>query len=183
MRGYNSTIKVKQKICISCGKPCVWFSKKRCQQCARVESVFEQEEKEAIEQEDLSGLIEDLDALFSKVVRLTYANEKGEVKCFTCSIIKPWQQQQCGHYISRKHLYLRWDLRNGRPQCEICNCHKHGNISAYARNLEEEHQGITEILLEESRIVYKPTREELRMAIIDFTQKIKLLTLKIKPCQ
>lgn len=178
-RAYNSTIKIKQKICVACGKPCVWFSKKRCQQCAKIESIMEQEEKEAIADEDLSGLIEDADTLVSKYVRRFYADANGEVKCFTCPTKKHWTQMQAGHYVSRKHLYLRWDLRNLKPQCETCNCMKHGNISVFSRRLEDENTGITEILLEESRIVYKPSREEVRGVIADFSMKLKLLKQKL----
>lgn len=175
MRMHNSTIKVKEKICIGCGKPRFIFSKGRCADCARVNRIFEQEEKEVINDEDLSGLIEDADAVFSKVVRLMYADNQGVLKCYTCNVEKNWKQMQCGHYISRKHLYLRWDLRNARPQDDICNCAKHGNLSVFARRLEDENEGITEILLEESRIVYKPTREEIRAVIADFSQRLSHL--------
>jgi len=173
----NSTIKVKQKICKSCGRLSYIFSKGRCADCSRVEDFNRREEKDKIVTEDLSGLIEDADALFSRWIRLKYSDKNGIATCFTCGIKKRWQEQQCGHYISRKSYLFRWDERSTRVQCEYCNCHKHGNLAEFGRRLESENPGITEILLEESRIVYKPSREELRAIISELTDKLKKFKL------
>jgi hypothetical protein len=170
---YNSTIKVKQKICKSCGRLSYIFSKGRCEDCSRIEDFNKREEKETLKEEDLRGLIEDADALFSRWIRLKYSDKNGMAICYTCGVKKRFQEMQCGHYISRKSYLLRWDERDCRVQCEYCNCHKHGNLAEFGRRLELENPGITEILLEESRIVYKPTREELRAIIAEFTEKLK----------
>lgn len=168
---------------MSCGKPCVWFSKKRCKQCATVEDVLAREEKindRIIEEEDLSGLIADADAIFSKYIRLKYADKKGVVKCYTCDVKKHWTLMQCGHYIKRGHLYTRHDERNCRPQESWCNEAKKGNLAVFAQNLESETPGITDILREEVAVVYKPTREELRQVIAEYTPKVKSLLTKLK---
>lgn len=172
-RGHNSTIRIKEKICISCGKPCVWFSRKRCQQCARIQSVAEKDESEAID--ELGDLIDELDGLFSKYIRLKYSDKEGNCACFTCGTKKRWQELQNGHYLSRKHMFLRWDERGCRPQCQYCNCTKHGNLAIFAQKLEAEHNGLPDILLEESRIIHKWSRDELRQMINEYTRKIKLL--------
>ena len=129
-------------------------------------------EKE-VEAEGFSDLTKDADALFSKYVRMNAADKKGFAACYTCDTEKRWQEQQCGHYISRANLYLRWDLRNARVQCELCNCHKHGNMLTFGKRLELEFPNITEILYEESKLVYKPTREEVRQIISEYTIKIE----------
>lgn len=183
MRGYNSTIRRKQKICVRCGKMSWIFSHGRCDQCAKIEDTLERDEKEAekiIEEENLQDLIADADAIFSKYIRLKYADEKGVVKCFTCNNKKHWTLIQNGHYIKRGHLYLRWDERNCRPQDEECNEYKSGNMIEFTKRLEEEHNGITEILTEEMRIVYKPTRDELRRLISSYTIKVNELKNKLK---
>lgn len=181
--GHNSTIAVKEKICVSCGRPCIWFSKKRCATCAKIETTQSRMEKETekmIVEEDLSGLIADADAIFSQYIRLKYADKHGVVKCFTCNERKHWTLMQNGHYIRRGHLYLRFDERNCRPQDNDCNCMRDGNLAAFTLNMEQELPGITDILKEESRLVHKPTREEIRSIISEYTPKVKLLKLKLK---
>lgn len=175
---HNSTIKLKQKICVSCGMPCYWFSKKRCQQCAKVEDFHAREAKE-IEQEDgLPELIDRLDGLISKYVRWSaIKNDQFEIECYTCGDWRARTVMDAGHYITRACMYLRFDTtRNIRPQCHICNRSKYGKAAEFGKRLELEMPGSTDILLEESRIVYKWSREELRALITEFTQKLKLLT-------
>lgn len=173
MRAHNSTIKVKQKICKSCGRQRFIFSKGRCQECAKIEGAARDDEKE--QEIEFATIINDLDAVFSRYIRHKYADKDGLVKCFTCQALEPIGMIENGHYISRKHMYLRWDERNCRPQCNICNCLKSGNIPAYTKKLEEEHPGITDILMEESRMVYKWSREELKSLIGEYTNKLKKL--------
>lgn len=176
-RAHNSTIRLKEKTCLGCGRLKLIFSKGKCVDCARISRIFERDEKETIEQEDLSGLIEDADAVYSTHLRLSNSVD-GECKCYTCGKKITVGQAQCGHYIYRKCYYLRWDSRNTRVQCEDCNVYNKGNLSVFARKLEDENEGITEILLEESRIVYKLGREELRIIISDCTEKINQLKIK-----
>lgn len=176
MKIYNSTIRVKQKICTSCGKSCYWFSKKRCKDCARIEDTLakmEEETNKEIEKEGLSELIDVADDLFSKVIRLSAADENGFVICYTCDIKIRWQDIQNGHYVKRGNLFLRFDTRNCRPQCEDCNKYKDGNMAEYTRRLEAEHSGITDILKEEAALVYKPTRHELQAIIAECKLKLK----------
>lgn len=177
MRGYNSTIKIKEKICSSCGKPCFWFSKKRCKDCARQESAKDEVETE--EGESMAYLIDDLDTICSLIVRMSAADKDGFVRCYTCATRMRWQDSQAGHYMSRKNMFLRWDYqRQIRVQCPGCNVGKHGNLAEFGKRLEIENHGITEILLEESRIIQKWSREELRAMAIEFNQKLSILKTK-----
>lgn len=41
-----------------------------------------------------------------------------------------------GHYISRRHHSVRWDIRNVHAQCAGCNCFKHGSLDEYALALQ-----------------------------------------------
>ena len=178
MYGRNSTIRVKQKFCASCGKPCYWFSKKRCQQCARIEDTMarmEQESDEVIKKEGLADLVKVADDVYSKQLRLSSADEHGNVKCYTCDQELRWQDAHCGHYLSRGNQLLRYDPRNTRVQCEGCNVHKDGNKAEYTKRLEAEHPGITEILKQEAALVYHPSRSELHGIINDCKRKLKQL--------
>ncbi len=167
-------VKRKKKICIVCGNPEYLFSQGMCKRCW---SINYSKPINSVISDDLSGLIEDADALFSKWIRMKDADVFDMVGCYTCGAKKRWPNQQCGHYISRSNLYLRWDARNAKVQCEGCNCLKNGNISAYTKRLELENPGITGILLEEARIVYKPTRDELKAIISEYSKKIKMIAM------
>lgn len=179
----NSTISVKKKNCISCGKLSYIFSKKRCADCSRIEDSNKRLEKETnrlIQQEDLSELIEQADTVFSKYVRMSAANAKGEVSCYTCGDRYHYSQLDCGHFISRSHLYLRWDTRNAKAQCISCNRHGYGNMAEYTKRLNRDFPGLPDILREESTIVYKPTREELKQLIAEYSLKVKQLKNNLK---
>ena len=172
---YNSTIRVKEKICVSCGKPCYWFSKKRCQQCAKVEDYHAKEEKSAFSDQDLQDLIKECDHLTSKYVRLRATDEHKMIDCYTCGKKMDYSDAQCGHFIPRSNLYLRFDLRNVRPQCNVCNNYKRGNMKEYRKRLNKEHPGLPDILTEESLLVHHMTRDEVKGYIREYSAKIKAL--------
>ena len=132
--GYNSTIITRKKN-LKCGHFDYNFSRGRCKQCATVED-FNTRMEEELTEEGFGDLIKDADALFSKWIRMKDGGINGIVPCYTCGTEKRWQEQQCGHYISRTNLYLRFDPRNARVQCELCNCHKHGNMLVFGKKLK-----------------------------------------------
>jgi hypothetical protein len=136
---------------------------------------MERESEKVIAAEDLSGLISDADTVFSRYLRMSAADDKGIVKCFTCGCKKHFSLMQCGHYIKRGNLFLRLNERNCRPQCQTCNYNQKtdGEKAKFTAGLEKENPGITEILKEESAVVYKPTRSELRAIISEYSAKLK----------
>lgn len=175
---FNSTIRTKVGGCSICGKRGP-LTKKQCQSCywqgIRLKSVNKLAEKEVEQEDDLQDLIKDADTIYSKWLRMSTADKNGTVSCYTCDLNMRWQAAQCGHYIKRGNLFLRWDPRNTRVQGECCNIHKDGNYPEFTKRLELERPGITQILLEEGHLIYKPTRYELHQIIADYSQKIKQL--------
>lgn len=127
-----------------------------------------------------SFLIQDLDVITSKYVRLKDANNEGIVSCFTCDWRGSWKDLDCGHYIVRSKMLLRWDLRNLRPQCKTCNQLNYGEVEKFAINLEKENPGIVEALLEQSRITCKWSRSELKELLLYMRGKLKLIEFKMK---
>jgi hypothetical protein len=123
----------------------------------------------------LPDLIDDADAIFSQWVRLSAANRVGLINCFICHKWVRWQGAQAMHFIKRGHLYLRHDPRNVKAGCVECNQFKDGNLIEYAKRLEEESPGIVEILQEEAAIIYKPSREEIRAIISEYSNKLSQL--------
>lgn len=177
MRQFNSTIRVKRKNCLRCGKLEFIFSRGRCRSCANIEDTLAKDAEREIEKPhtDLDNIIHKLDRAFSKYIRLKYADKDGIVQCFTCYYKAHWSLLQCGHFMSRKNMFLRWDERGSRPQCNDCNCIKHGNIGVYRINLNAENDGLADILEEESRIVHKWSKPELHAMLNDYSKRIKLL--------
>ena len=174
---HNNTIGIKHKTCKSCGRTSIIFSRGRCQDCSRIEDTHAKiaaaQEKEA----GLPELIDRLDALVSKWVRYSAVGPDELVECFTCRKRFRPQDVDAGHYVTRDCKFLRFDLRNIRPQCRPDNRSKYGMRAEFGKRLEEENEGITEILLEESRIIHHWTRDELKQMILEFEQKLKPLKI------
>jgi hypothetical protein len=178
----NSTIIKKQKICVVCGRKCFWFSKKRCQECARIQDtgkrISQAEEQE--EGETLQLLTEDLDRIFSRYIRLYYMEPDGRVPCFTCDKKFSMSDIQNGHYIHRQDMGLRFLSENCRPQCPTCNTRHNDDKEPYRSRLEKEKPGITDWLEEQARLVAKPTRSELKELLVQYRYKLKIAESKLK---
>lgn len=83
-------------------------------------------------------LLKEADSAFSKYVRLKYADQEGNVSCYTCGHRNHYKKMQNGHYISRFYKKYRFDERNTRPQCAMCNMWKSGDIPTFRMKLVEE---------------------------------------------
>lgn len=118
-----------------------------------------------------SKLIKKADELFSEYIRRKYADDMGMVKCFTCGKKTYWygEGMQCGHFISRSCIKLRWDETNARPQCYRCNVALNGNYPIYAENI-----GIKEIkrLNKESNLIRTVTINDIENTIEELKTKL-----------
>jgi hypothetical protein len=131
--------------------------------------------EEEQEDESFMNLVEDLDFLFSRYIRLKNSNEKGMVRCFTSGVEMRWQDAECGHFVSRKNYATRWMELNCRPQSKHDNQFLHGNLDVFRGKLNEEQDGLAEWLEEQGRQVVKPTRDELKQQISEYRYKVKSL--------
>lgn len=174
----NSTIIVKKKKCVNCGKIDYHFSKKMCKQCATIHSTQKRIEEFEEDGESFKYLVSDLDIVFSQYIRNRYANKEKIVECYTCNKKMTIAESQCGHFISRSNLGTRWMEANCRPQCMECNCIKLGNLEEYEHRLHEENSGSVEYLQEIARQVAKPTKDELKSLIIEYRSKLGLVKKK-----
>jgi hypothetical protein len=177
----NSTILLKKKQ-LKCGCYGYNFSGGYCKDHATQRSTKKRIDKHEGEQEDESfrNLIDDLDAIFSKWVRMKFADVDGQVKCYTCSTIKPIAEMQNGHFVPRGTLNTRWMPENCRPQCEKCNCYLDGNTGVFEANLRLEADSLPDYLKEQGRVLDKPTRGDLKELINGYRFKVKLLQSKLK---
>lgn len=85
----------------------------------------------------LTQLKKMLDKVFSEYVRRKYS-KGGNTECYTCGRWIPWKQIHNGHFVSRYHLATRFDERNCRPQCYVCNIWRYGMTPVFAEKLERE---------------------------------------------
>lgn len=172
--------------CLAENVPCVKVGKRMvCVKCRQLERAMATLKKTQTKlnraisgpkkKEDLERtyLIEDLDFFTSQYIRKVYAAPSGVCECYTCGKKDRWQNLDCGHFIPRQNMSLRWDLRNLRPQCKTCNQLESGNLREFARELELECPGLVEQLEAESREIKKWTREELKEALVHIRSKIK----------
>ena len=116
--------------------------------------------------------VKKLDIVFSRYLRLTYANDFGMSACYTCSRTLHYKDLQCGHYISRANMNTRWDESNCRPQCMQCNVFKKGNYTEYSyRLLKECGEGELERLNTLKNTIKQWTTVELKEMIRKYKEK------------
>lgn len=116
-------------------------------------------------------LKKELDAIFSKYIRHKYAKD-GLVKCYTCSVVKPINEMQNGHWIPRNILITRFSEENCRPQCVGCNMFNKGKPDVFAINLLKE--GVDIIKMGQSRY------QTLKVDTIWYESKIKHYKERVK---
>ena len=56
-------------------------------------------------------------------------------RCISCGRILPIEQADCGHYVNRSHMSLRFSELNCNAQCRHCNRFQEGNIQDYRKGL------------------------------------------------
>jgi len=114
-----------------------------------------------------------LDTIFSIYIRLKYADEDLNVKCFTCDKVYHYKKIQNGHFYSRGILSLRWDEQNCRPQCYGCNIAQKGNYIEYYKRLEKEiGKGGMDYLEYKRHQIKKMGKLDYQIYIDTYTQKV-----------
>lgn len=69
-----------------------------------------------------AALVRKLDKVFSLYIRLrdSAAYNYQYFRCISCGQIKPFEQMDCGHFISRTHQATRFDEENAHGECRFC---------------------------------------------------------------
>jgi len=80
-----------------------------------------------------------LDRIFSEYIRLRDTDEYGYGRCISCGKTVHWKKADCGHYVNRRHLSLRYDEKNCNLQCRACNRFDEGNMIGYGHGLVEKY--------------------------------------------
>lgn len=82
----------------------------------------------------LSKWKKELDTVFSRFIR-----QRDNGQCFTCPKKDHWKNMQCGHFVPRQYLSVRFDERNCNCQCYACNMLYNGQPSLYAIKLKRKY--------------------------------------------
>lgn len=111
-----------------------------------------------------------LDKIFSKYIR--YRDSKdGYFRCISCGQIKPFAKADCGHYINRKHMILRYNEMNCNAQCRSCNSFDEGNVQGYRRGLISKYSEQAVLLLESMKYQSRKISDIDYKLMIDYYRK------------
>lgn len=167
---------MKKKSCKRCLKEKPIFAKGLCKSCDIIENpqkylIGKKPNKEKKEsKETITSLKKKLDTVFSIYSRNFYSDSSGNTECYTCGKQGTVKTMQCGHFHSRSHLSVRWDLDNVRNQCAGCNVFKHGNYIVYTMKLYNEIGPFEFMALEQKKNKeFKVTKDWLLEKIKEFS--------------
>jgi len=168
---------MKKKSCNRCLKEKPIYAKGLCKTCDIIENpqkylIGKKPNKEKKEsKETITSLKKKLDTVFSIYSRNFYSDSSGNTECYTCGKKGTVKTMQCGHFHSRSHLSVRWDLDNVRNQCAGCNVFKHGNYIVYTMKLYNEIGPFEFMALEQKKNKeFKVTKEWLLEKIEEFSK-------------
>ena len=81
--------------------------------------------------------IDKLDHVFSLYIRLrdSKAYRFAAFRCISCGDVKPFEQMDCGHFVSRNAMAIRWNADNCNGECRKCNRLQGDHLLGYRKNL------------------------------------------------
>lgn len=114
----------------------------------------------------LSQLKKSADKVFSLYIRAKYPKE-----CYTCRA--KGKTLQCGHFISRGFLAIRWNESNARPQCVGCNIWGRGKPLDFEERLKNElgDEAVEQLKVARKQLI-KPNRILYETLIATYKQKL-----------
>lgn len=129
-----------------------------------------------IKEKSISKLMKELDAVFSKWVRESEADEYGYCECYTCGNKHKISSMNAGHFLPRKIMPTRWDEMNVKPQCVPCNYTRQGEPQKFREHLVKDYGEDAVKRLEMRRHnLMKMGRFEYEMMISKYKKKMKEL--------
>ena len=126
----------------------------------------------------VATLTRNLDKVFSEYIRLRDSKAYGYnyFRCISCGQIKPFEQMDAGHFVSRIHKATRWDEENVNGECRACNRMSADHIIWYQRNLEAKiGRDRVDMLLARGRQTKKWSAWELENLVKYYKQEIEKL--------
>jgi hypothetical protein len=118
--------------------------------------------------------------VFSKYIRLKYADKNGYVICYTCGRKMRWQESDAGHGASGRGNAILFNEKFVRPQCIRCNIFLKGNYDVFhAKLIKEYGPGILDEINKLKKTIKKFTQSELKELYEHYKKEVeKLLEVK-----
>lgn len=135
-----------------------------------------------MEKGNRSSLLRKADTAFSKYIRLRDMDPaNGTFVCISCGRRLSIGEADCGHYINRHHMSLRFSEINCNAQCRSCNRFDEGNIQGYRRGLVAKYGEDAVLLLESKKYaVNKISSVELELIATHYRKQAKKLAAEKK---
>lgn len=112
--------------------------------------------------------------VFSEYIRRRDADTEGNCRCFTCGLVRPWKQMDCGHGIGRQHKATKYNELNNHAQCKRCNGFEGGKREIYKQNMDARYgPGTWDKMELASRQVCKRTKADIEIMTAYYKQKLK----------
>lgn len=92
-------------------------------------------DKTGVKVQKKANLVDKLDRIFSQYIRLRDVMPNGYFRCISCGKVKPYEQSDCGHFFSRRHMATRFDEDNCNSECKGCNRFSADHLIGYQVNL------------------------------------------------
>ena len=146
-------------------------------------SKFEVTEVKVGRKASRSTLMRKADDAFSLFIRTrdSQVYEGRAFKCISCQRVLSIDQADCGHYVNRGHMSLRFSESNCHSQCRFCNRFQEGNIQDYRKGLIQK-IGLQKVeLLEAAKnVTNKISNFELEILAKHYKEETKKFKYQIK---
>ncbi|MCS3304383.1 recombination protein NinG [Bacteroides faecis] len=117
-----------------------------------------------------------LDIIFGQYIRLRDINEDGYITCISCGRTLSYGESECGHYIGREHMTVRFDEKDCNAQCHTCNHDKRGNPEGYRLGLIRKYgESTVESLEQAKKQTDKMFESDYREKIAHYRKEVKRL--------
>lgn len=118
------------------------------------------------------------DKWFSLFIRLRDSKD-GIIRCCSCNKAVHWRDSDCGHFINRGNLSLRFSEENCHAQCRACNRFDEGNITGYYRFMQSKYgeETISKMMLAKHQTI-KLGKFELKIIAEEYKRKAQELAKK-----
>ena len=114
--------------------------------------------------------------VFSEYIRRRDSDKDGNCKCFTCNLVRPWKQMDCGHGIPRQHKATKFSEINNHAQCKRCNGFEGGKREVYKVEVDKRYGAGTWDKLElASKMTFKRTQFDIDLMTEIYKQQLKKL--------
>lgn len=130
-----------------------------------------------------STLMKKADDAFSLFIRTRDSQpyEGRAFRCISCQRVLPIEQADCGHYVNRQHMSLRFSESNCNIQCRKCNRFMEGNIQDYRKGLIRKIGEQKVVLLEaQKNVTNKISNFELEILAKHYKEETKKFEYQIK---